>query len=35
MNFSMLIVSASLLIALISPIVKLNHLKSNQKSKAA
>ncbi len=34
-NFSMLIVSASLLIALISPIVKLNHLKSTHKSKAA
>lgn len=34
-NFSILIVSVSLLIALISPIVKLNHLKSNHKSKAA
>ena len=34
-NFSLLIVSASLLIALISPIVKWNHIKSNHKSKAA
>jgi len=35
LTFSLLIVSASLLMALISPIVKLNRIKSNHKSKAA
>jgi hypothetical protein len=34
-NFSLLIVSSTLLIALISPIIKWNHLTSNQKSKTA
>ncbi|HEM49319.1 MAG TPA: hypothetical protein ENO27_03815 [Caldithrix sp.] len=34
-NFSLLIVTASLLIALISPIMKWHHVKSNHKSKAA
>ena len=34
-NFSLLIVSASLLIALISPIIKWHHAKSDRKHKAA